>query len=267
MGWELIVVIAVSTVALTARRQLRARTKHVLARETGLRYARRGLRGLAPELADTVLMRAGDGGHEDHVLQGSPQLEDESVPVSMFDFRFQRAVRGETAVMMTRPPFRIDGPTVVIAYQLHRRFGRMLIKRRGRGDDLAAALRPPGDFAGVAREASGIERVISVPAPSGLDGDPQPAPQLDGWRVWTANAEQVAAVLSPEVCALLSSPASGSREWVVELLGPLLLVYCAQNGKLDAAESYSMKTFTDELCRRIARATRPLSPRGMEHRA
>lgn len=267
MGWELILVIAVGTVALATRQRLRARTKHVLARETGLRYSRRGLQGLPPELADTVLMRAGDGGHEDHVLQGSPQLDDESVPVSVFDFRFQRAVRGETAVMMTRPPFRFDSPTVVIAYQLHRHFGHMLIKRRGRGDDLAMALRPPGDFAGVAREASGIDRVISVPAPRGLDGEAQSVAQLDGWRVWTASAEQAAELLSPEVCALLSSPASGSREWVVELLGPLLLVYCAQNGNLDAAESYSMKTFTDELCRRIARATRPLSPRGVEHRA
>ncbi len=267
MGWELILVIAIGTAALAARQRLRARTKHVLARETGLRYARRGLQALPAELADTVLMRAGDGGHEEHVLGGAPQLDDESVPVTMFDFRFQRAVRGETAVMMTRPPFRIDSPTVVIAYQLHRRFGHMMIKRRGRGDDLAGALGPPGDFAGVAREASGIERVITVPPPPGLDGELQPTPQLDGWRVWAGSAEQVAAVLTAEVSALLTSPASGSREWVVELLGPLLLVYCAQGGHLDAADAYAMKTFTDELCRRIARVTRPLSPRGVEHRA
>ena len=72
-----------------------------------------------------------------------------------------------------------------------------------------------------------------------------------------------ASVVPPATIAYLESEAAGDKELVIELLGPLLLLYCASAAALSEADNMAMSSFADELCRRILATTAPISPRGV----
>lgn len=251
---------------LYLRYRFRTNRRRMLAARRGYYYALRGLEELPVELQETVLFTTADGGHERDVMSGNQVIADVGVPVHIFTFRFQRDVRGETAVMMLRPPFRLTSPTTVISYQLPRAFPHIVIKRCGRADDIRELLDDaPRNLTAVAREASGIDRIITVDPPAGLDRAPLTVAHLgDDYRVWTAGPEIAGELLDRATCDYLRSAAAGEGEWVIELLGPLLLVYDATDGALGDDDVLAMAEFTDELCRRILRASQPLTPRGVE---
>lgn len=240
----------------------------MLAARRGLLYRARGLRELPAAFADTALFAAGDGGHERDVLSGTTIIGDESVPLHIFTFAFQRDVRGETAILGLRPPFHLASPTTVIAYDLPRTFGHLLVKRTGSADDVPSALvDPPRTLIGVVREASTIDRFVRVDPPPRLPAPPLAADGLGGdYRAWGESPEQARAILATPVTGYLRSPAAGTGEWVIEFVDTLLIVYGASDGALSEERILAMNEFTDELCRRVMEATAPLSPRGVEHR-
>ena len=264
---NLLLVIAAGFGFLLVRHRYRMASHRRLAARRDLEYAPRGLADLPAQLQATVLFAIADGGHEHDVVSGNLNIGEDSVPFSSFEFAFQRDVRGEWAYLTTDPPFRLSSPVTVLAYQLPREFAHHLVKRRGISEKLA-----DGDgeiyksVASVAREASGIERAVAVPPPATLvnAGGPKHSATISrDYLIWAESPEQAASVLPAPTIAFLESEAAGDKELVVELLGPLLLIYCASAAALSEADSMAMSSFADELCRRILASTAPYGPRGV----
>lgn len=254
---------------LYLRHRVRSGRRRLLAAQRGLTYIPHGLQEAPRALQATALFAAFDGGHERDVLSGSPVLADESVPMHLFSFRSQREIRGERAILMTRPPFAVAGSTTVITYELPRKLGHILVKRTGPSDHvLDVMVAAPDGITAVAREASGIDRVVRVEPPPGLGGDAIDVGAADGaYRAWAESHEHARAVFTADIGRYLCSQAAGTGEWVIEVLDDLLIVYCARDGDLSEDRILAMNEFTDELCRRILRATLTATPRGMEHRS
>ncbi len=261
---DLLVVIALGFGFLFVRHRFRARDRRELARRRGLHYALRGLEELPAALQDTVLFTLADGGHERDVVSGDLELAEQQVPFAGFELTFQRDVRGEWAYLATEPPFRLHSPLTVLTYQLPAEFAHLLLKRRGQSERLAES---PDEIyrsvASVAREASGIDRAVTVEPPPALGRAPVARPASRDYLIWAESREQAELLLPPSTIEHLESEAAGDRELVIELLGPLLVVYCASAGALSVDDTATLADFADELCRRLIIATAPLGPRGV----
>lgn len=224
-----------------------------LAAERGLTYQQRGLDHLPAELASSVLFALADGGHESHVATGELELGGERVDHTVFELGFQRDVRGEWAYLTTTPAFRLHSPATVLAYAVDRALPHTLIKRIG--PSFLVAEKQAETFASLARFArdlSGIERAMEVAPPEGIPADPVVVPEPgEQYFVWSADAEFARELWTSDVQSLLIAPAAGDRDLVIELAGPLILLYCATDGRLGAADLLAMSNFADELCRRI----------------
>ncbi len=258
---QLILLIVAGFGVLFVRHRYRVGKRRRLAEKKGLQYSLRGLRQAPPELQQTVLFLVSDGGHERDVLVGGLLLAEEHVTFIGFDMTFQRDVRGEWAFLATDPPFRLFSPATVLLHQLPRKFAHMVVKRCGRadaiGDEISELYK---SFASIAREMSIIDRVIAVPPPPGIGRTPIEIPALAAeYRVWAADPEQARAILTEETSGYLQSLAAGGRELVIELLGSIVLVYCASDASLSEEDAESLGTFSQELCRQILENTRDLA--------
>ena len=109
-----------------------------------------------------------------------------------------------------------------------------------------------------------IDRVIAVPAPATIGRSPIEHPALASeYRVWAESPEQARVILTNATSRYLTSLAAGGREIVIELLGPLLVVYCASDAALSEGDALALGTFADELCQQVLANTPRLSPRGV----
>lgn len=263
---QLLLLIVAGFGALYVRHRYRVGKRRRLAEKKGLRYSLRGLREAPSELQQSVLFLVSDGGHERDVLTGDLLLAEEHVGFIGFDMAFQRDVRGEWAFLATDPPFRLFSPATVLLYQLPREFAHLVVKRCGRadaiGDEISELYK---SFASVAREMSIIDRVIAVPPPPSIGRTPMELPALAAeYRVWGADAAEARAILTEETARYLQSLAAGGRELVIELLGSIMLVYCASEASLSEEDAESLGTFSRELCRQILENTRDLARREPE---
>jgi len=255
---QLLLIIAAGFGALFVRHRVRVARRMRLAERRKLTYAPHGLQEVAGELQQTVLFAVADGGHERDVLTGDLIVAEESVRFFNFELVFQREVRGEWAFLTTDPPFRLFSPATVLIYQVPRKFAHLVVKRCGRADAIDEEVSELyKSFAGMAREMSIIDRVVAVPPPSGLGRTPIELPDLAAeYRVWAASPEQARVILTRETARYLQSLAAGGRELVIELIGALLIVYCASDAALSAEDTESLGTFSRELCRQILENTR-----------
>jgi len=260
-GNELYVIAAVAIGGglLLARFWMQSSRREQLANDRGLDYVQRGLAHLPSEFLRTVLFSVGDGGHESHVAAGTVTIGDQSIPHSVFELQLQRDVRGEWAYLATSPAFRIHSPTTVLAYTLDRDFRHTVIKRRG--PSLIVAENDVEAFtslAGLLRDISGIERAMQVEPPNGIDQTAIPFESLgEEYFVWSAHAESARTALGENVQELLMSAKAGGRDLTIELLGPLVIIYCASDGRLSADDVMSASAFADELCERLLASSTP----------
>jgi hypothetical protein len=88
---------------------------------------------------------------------------------------------------------------------------------------------------------------------------------IDGpWRAWAGPAavddeRHLVAAIGQGLDAL-----ARGHEIVIELLGPLVLVYAASGGPLDAAGLEDLVDVAAGVCERVLAATPDLGPRGVE---
>ena len=244
----------------------------------GLLPARTDIAHLPACLQDTVLFLVADGGHERDVLLGTlslaPEGENEGdgdgdgqsepgdeatsetdIPVTVFDFQFQRDVRGEWGYLDAHPRFRIFSPLTVVAFQLPQELPHLLLKRRGRAEVIAEdGLDRYSSPVDVVRDISTIERAIAVPPPASLPREPETPTALSAdYLLWTGQSSWASDLLDADLTAFLRTPAFMAREVVVEALGSLLLVYCAKNGALMGDTSSGFIDQARDLCRQLCR--------------
>jgi hypothetical protein len=247
---------------LYGQRRYRAVRRKALAARGGLAYRSRGLESLPAELQQSVLFRIAGGGHERDVITARPVLAEESVPFTAFDFELHRDVRGEWAYLDVDRPFRLHGPTSVLAYELPVRCAHVVIKRAGPADTIEdQPLERYRSIAHTVRDASALEHASPIEAGE-LAPESEGFGPADRWRVWIADPEQARSILPPRLRGYLISPASGDRELVIELIGRLALLYPASGGPLEQSELLSMQTFADELVTQVVRALAPAAGRG-----
>jgi len=262
---QLLIFIAAGFGVLFVRHRVRVERRKRLAERRGLRYELRGLQEVPAEFQQTVLFRVADGGHERDVLSGDIVVQEESVRNFGFELGFQRDVRGEWAFLATEPPFRLFSPATVLVYQVPRRFAHLVVKRCGRADAISEEVTEVyKSLASIAREMTIIDRVIAVPAPAAIGRSPiEHAALAAEYRVWAESPEQARMILTNDTSRYLKSLAAGGREIVVELLGSLMVVYCASDASLAEEDALALGTFADELCRQVLANTPRLTPRGV----
>jgi hypothetical protein len=243
---------------LAWRSQRRQGRRQRQADQRGLEYRSRGLEPLTPELMRSALFMVADGGHERDVISGDIELGDESVTFTQFDLEFQRDVRGEWAYLDGSPPFRLISPTTVLAYRLPRPLPRLLLKRRGRAEAIRDQdLEVAKSVASFTRDITAIDRAVAVDPPPDLGRTSIEITGLDEYLAFSANPDDARELLESELVTLLQSPSSGGQELVVELVGNLVLIYCASDGELSYEEAVALCRFTDELCRQLLKRTHP----------
>lgn len=262
----LLIAIIGTGAGLAVFRTRRSRSMRRLAGRAGLSFALRGLESVPLAFQSTVLFLASDGGHERDVAYGTRQIGDHKVRFWAFAFAFQRDVRGEWCYVETEPPFALRGPTTVLCYEQPVEFQHIVIKRRGRSDTIGAGdLDFAKNVASLAREALGDHRGVGVEVPPALAKTALEVSELSAeYLVFGPDDVYTNRVLPSEARQLLLSPAAGSRELVVELVGRLVVLYPASGGPLSAGDTMAMTAFGDELCRRLV-GRGAEGPRGVGH--
>jgi len=264
----MLILVAAALAVMYGSHRYRVVRRRALAARHGMQYALRGLEELPAELQESVLFAVSDGGHERDVMSGAHVIAEHSVPTHIFSFTFQRDVRGEWGYLNTKPPFRLSSPMTVFAYELPREMPRLLIKREGASDDASAWLdEVPTGVVDVVRSFTAIDRAMCVEPPAAIGKRPlvfdDSAGKPDTYRVW-GEQERAQTLLTEDIWQLLASPATAEHELVIELVGPLMLLYCASKGALSDGDTLAMGELGIELSRRLLRASLPSSPRGVE---
>jgi hypothetical protein len=264
--WYFLGGIAMAFAFLATRGAVRRRSQEAAADAAGL-VPVGDLTHLPAALQETALWRLADGGFERRAVHGVVSRGPEDVDVTAFDLETLRERRGEWAYLPVEPPFRIGGVVSVVACEIDRAFPHVLLKRAGRGDDNADddLLERAASIAKVARDGLGIPRSYPAELPPTLAPAPLDLALPGQWRAYGDRAALEAllgAGLGP------SLERAGRRDLVVELLGPLVVVYPAASDVI-GADAFADLTSTALLVVDGVLASSPrLSPRGVEaHKA
>lgn len=254
---------------VAARGHWRRRRHLAAAQRQGLLPGRAGLTNLPVCFQETVLFLVADGGHERQVSEGTIALSPEperstdadddqedqatEVAITVFDFTFQRDVRGEWGYLASNPRFRIFSPVTIAAFELPISISHLLIKRRGVAEIIAEeGMERYKSVADIARDISTIERAIAVTPPATLPGEPQRIADLSAdYLVWAEEPDAAHALFDRTLCEYLRAPALAGRELIIELLGPLLLVYCAKDGALSGDDADRFIEQSIDLCQTL----------------
>jgi len=115
------------------------------------------------------------------------------------------------------------------------------------------------------REALGDQLGVGIEPPPPLSKSTTAVSELSSdYLVFGPDVVYTNRAVTQEARQLLQSPAVGSREIVIELVGPLVVIYGASGGTMPASDTMAMTAFGDELCRRlIGRGAE--GPRGVGH--
>jgi hypothetical protein len=285
----LIIGILAGFAVLFGRDHVRRRRQLEAAERRGLAPGHAGLSELSARLQETVLFAVGDGGHERGVLvgeldvlvllgSGATSIETAGVeaadqaggtpeapapmtaPMTVFDFRFQRDIRGEWAFLETEPRFRIFSPLTVVAFELPVELPHLLIKRRGQAEKIAEeGWERYKSAADLVRDISAVDRALPVDVPATLPKRPMdPATPMPDYLIWAQRPEHARALIDQLLAEQLAAPGVAGRELVIELLGPLMLVYCAKDGALSGSDADTFVDTARALCRSLARAIKRL---------
>jgi hypothetical protein len=233
------------------------------ARAAGLQKAS-DLLHVPEALQRTALWALADGGFERRIVHGVLARKGGDVEVTAFDLETLRERRGEWAYLPVEPPFRIGGLVSVVVCEVDRSFPHVLLKRAGRGDELA--------------DDSGLERIASVPKqvrdrlgmkrsheselPVTLPSVAHPGALPEHWRAYTRAPELLDGMLAAGLQGVLA--AASRRDLAIELLGQIIVVYPAAH---DVASADALADLTSDALAVVdgALAVSPqLSPRGIE---
>jgi len=225
--WRLFGGLAAGATYLVGRNVARRSHQAAAARAAGLE-AVADLAHLPEALQRTALWALSDGGLEQRVVRGALARSGGDVDVTAFDLETLRERRGEWAFLPVDRPFRIAGHVSVVACRIARRFPHVLLKRVGRGDELAddSHLQRIGNIATQLRNRLGLKRVFEAELPAALpDERAELAALPDHWRAYTRAPELLAAMLDAGLARVLMG--ASRRDLVVELLEDLVVVYPA----------------------------------------
>ncbi|CAN5816431.1 hypothetical protein BH11MYX2_BH11MYX2_03330 [soil metagenome] len=272
-AWTLYVLVGAGFAYLAGRGALAKVRTDASATAAGLRPVR-DLKHLPAELQKTALWTLSDGGFESRMLFGVLTRNAHDIDVTAFDMETLRERRGEWAWLTVDPPFRIGGTVSVVVCEVDRLFPHVLLKRVGTGDDLPkdAFLERAMHVAKAARAALGIPGAYPAELPKTLaanriDADPAVAtdaagPTLPaGWRAY-GDADALSALVRGGFAATLER--SGRRDLVVELLGPLVVVYPAMRDVVGADAVADLTSTALALTEGALAASPTMSPRGVE---
>jgi hypothetical protein len=264
--WYFLGGLAMAFAFLATRGAVRRRSQAAASDASGL-VPVGDLTHLPTVLQETALWRLADGGFERRAVHGVVSRGAEDVDVTGFDLETLRERRGEWAYLPVEPPFRIGGVVSVVACEVDREFPHVLLKRAGRGDDNADddLLERAGSIAKVARDGLGVPRSYPAELPPTLAPAPLDLALPAQWRAYGDRAA-LESLLGAGLGASLER--AGRRDLVVELLGPLIVVYPAARDVI-GADAFADLTSTALLFVDGVLASSPrLSPRGVEaHRA
>ncbi|HEY4058112.1 MAG TPA: hypothetical protein VGM39_15970 [Kofleriaceae bacterium] len=273
-AWPLFVMLGAGFAYLAGRGALvKAHTK-ASAAAAGLRPVR-DLKHLPAELQKTALWTLSDGGFESRTLFGVVTRNAHDIDVTAFDFETLRERRGEWAWLTVEPPFRIGGTVSVVVCEMDRAFPHVLLKRVGTGDELPhdALIEKAMHVAKAARVALGMPGAYPAELPKTLasrridgadaaDATAPAGPTLpEGWRAY-GDAEALSALVRGGFAATLER--SGRRDLVVELLGPLVIVYPAMRDVVGADAVADLTSTAIAITEGALAASPSLSPRGVE---
>jgi len=252
--------------------------------------ARPDLSRVPAELQRTVLWSLCEGGTERSVVGGRLSLATHDLDVTCFDLEDLRAKRFEWAWLDVEAPFRLHTPLTVVACTVSLTLPHLLLKRSGPADRIepreherpsaahavagsraAAAASAAGDLfdavtTGLATRAAltlADSRCAAEQPPSTLSRDTLEV-AIDGpWRAWAGPGD------SPEDARLVSALADGLErdahggEYVVETLGPLIVVYAASGGPRSEHGLEEQVELAVGVCERALLAVPDLRPRGV----
>jgi hypothetical protein len=252
---------ASALVGLGAARRIGQRAA---AEASGLAPAR-DLSHLPAALQQTALWTLADGGFERRVLHGMVSRERADVAVTAFDLETLRERRGEWAYLPVEPPFRIGGVVTVVACELARDLPHVLLKRAGLGDKLIDddPLERAGSIMKLGRDALGVSRSYPAELPATLPAQPVAAGLPDQWRAYTRAPDALAQLIVGGLHDALARTAR--RDLVIELLGPLALIYPGAHAAPGADGLADLVTTALQLADAICDAT-AVAPRGLDAR-
>jgi hypothetical protein len=214
--------LAAGGAALVGRALVNGRNQRSAARAAGL-HPVEDLSHLPPQLQQTALWCLSDGGFERRIVHGTVSRDGGDVAVTAFDLETLRERRGEWAWLPVEPPFRIAGVVSVVVCEVARNFPHVLLKHAGAGDELADdnALERVSHVAKIVRDSLGVARSYPSELPEALPAKPV-AGTPEHWRAYTKAPDFLASL---KLDAALTR--TTRRDLVVELLGPLVVVYPA----------------------------------------
>jgi hypothetical protein len=229
------------------------------ANSTGLDVAR-DLSHISPALQRTALWSLAEGGFETRVVHNIIARNGMDISVTAFDLETLRERRGEWAWLPVEPPFRIGGFISVVICEIDRAFPHTLLKRAGRGDQLAAdpVIGTTSPLVKGARFALGLPPALEAELPPTLATQPLAIELPEHWRAYAAAIDPV---LGSEGLHEALAHAK-RRDLVIELIESLVVVYPA------ALDVSGADAFADlvETALAIVDGVRAanISPRGVE---
>jgi hypothetical protein len=219
---------------------------------------------LPVSLQHTALWAITEGGFERRVLHGALARPHGDVTLTAFDLEPLRERRGEWAFLPVEPPFRVGGLVSVVVATVARQFPHVLLKRDGRGDELAddTHIERVGHLAKNVRDVLRIGRRYESELPATLPRAPHPAAMPAHWRAYTKAPERLDALLAAGLRDTLT--AANRRDLVVELLDNIVMVYPAARDVVGADAFADLTTTALEVVDGVLAASPPLTPRGIE---
>ncbi len=263
--WYFASFLAVGAAALVGRGVFRKRSQDAAARAAGL-VPIADLTHVPGELQRSALWLLSDGGFERRVAHGVIARGAHDIDVTAFDLETLRERRGEWAYLAVEPPFRIGGLVSVVVCQIDRDLGHVLLKRAGHGDELTddSWFERTASVHKLARDGLGIARSYAADPPSSLSKVQVAVALPARWRAYSADAEQLGAMLAGGFAATLAQ--AGRRDLVIELIGSLVLVYPASHDVVGADAFADLTETALAIADSVVASTRPQSPRGVEAR-
>jgi hypothetical protein len=262
--WSFLGGLAAGAALLAGRALYRKKHQDSAAHAAGLEPAH-DLTHVPASLQRTALWALGDGGFERRVVHGTLARSGGDVAITAFDLETLRERRGEWAYLPVDPPFRIGGVVSVVVCEVDRAFPHVLLKRKGRGDELEDDDRIErfGHIAKNVRDRLGVPRSYAAELPKALPAQPLAANLPGTWRAYTQAAELVDAMLTAGFYATLEQ--ASRRDLVVELLDRIVVIYPAARDVVGPDAFADLTTTALALVDGILAASPQLTPRGIEH--
>jgi hypothetical protein len=262
-AWVFFSGIAAGAAFLAGRLLLRVRQTEAAANASGLRPVA-DLTHIPEAMQRTALWSMSEGGFESRVVHGVLSAGAEDVDVTAFDLETLRERRGEWAYLPVEPPFRIAGRISIVVCEMDRAFPHTLLKREGRGDDMADddILERGGHIAKLARDSVGMARSYAAEMPPSLDDKSLAVPLLAGWRAYSKDPLPLTELLSAGFNETLRN--ADRRDLVIELIDGLVIVYPAARDVVGADAFADLTSTALSIAKGVIARTPRVTPRGVE---